>query len=44
MNVSLDFKFGPYVIPQKLILHITKYFFTLIPPNPLIKGRKYIDK
>jgi len=40
MNVTLDFKFGSYIIPQKLILHTTKYFFTMVPPNPILRGRK----
>lgn len=39
MNVTLDFKFGSYVIPQKLILHTSKFFFTMVPPNPVSKGR-----
>ena len=40
MNVTLDFKFGSFVIPQKLILHTSKFFFTMVPPNPVSKGRK----
>ena len=43
MNVTLDFKFGNFIIPQKLILHTSKYFFTMVPPNPVLKGRKYFS-
>ena len=38
MNVSFDYKFGMFVIPKQLILHSSKYFFTLVPPNPALKG------
>jgi bis(5'-adenosyl)-triphosphatase len=39
MNVSFDYKFGNFIIPQKLVLHSSKFFFTMIPPNPILKGR-----
>jgi hypothetical protein len=39
MNVSFDYKFGMFVIQKMIILHSSKYFFTLVPPNPILKGR-----
>jgi bis(5'-adenosyl)-triphosphatase len=38
MNVSYDYKFGMFIIPKTLILHSSKYFFTMVPPNPVLKG------
>jgi bis(5'-adenosyl)-triphosphatase len=38
MNVSFDYKFGMFVIPKLFILHTSKYFFTMVPPNPILKG------
>jgi hypothetical protein len=39
MNVAFDYKFGNFIIPKQLVLHTSKYFFTMIPPNPVLKGR-----
>ncbi len=38
MNVSFDYKFGMFLIPKIFIIHSSKYFFTLVPPNPIMKG------
>jgi hypothetical protein len=40
MNVAFDFKFGSLGIPQKYVLHSTKYLFSILVPNPILKGRK----
>lgn len=42
MNVSFDYKFGMFVIQKMLIIHSSKYFFTLVPPNPILKGHVVI--
>ncbi len=38
MSVSYDFKFGSFIMPKMLILHTSKHFFSLVPPNPILKG------
>ncbi len=40
MTSTFDYKFGMYVIPKMFVLHSSKYFFTIVPPNPVLKGRK----
>ena len=40
MNVSFDYKFGMFLVPKMFILHSSKYFFTMVPPNPILRGRK----
>ena len=40
MNLSLDFKFGKYIIPRNFIIYQGKNFFAMVPPNPILKGRK----
>ena len=40
MNVASDYKFGPFLIPQKFILGTTAHLFYLLVPNPIVKGRK----
>ncbi len=40
MNLSLDFKFGKYIIPRNFVIYQGKNFFAMIPPNQILKGRK----
>ena len=40
MSLTFDYKFGMFLIPKMFVLHSSKYFFTLAPPNPILKGRK----
>jgi hypothetical protein len=40
MSLTFDYKFGMFVIPKMFVLHSSKYFFTIAPPNPILKGRK----
>lgn len=37
MNVY-DYKFGTFIMPKILIVHSSKYFFSVVPPNPVLKG------
>lgn len=38
MNASFDYKFGKFTIPKMFVLHSSKHFFSLVPPNPILKG------
>ena len=40
MKISLDFKFGKYIIPRNFIIYQGKNFFAMVPPNPILRGRK----
>lgn len=42
MNASFDYKFGRFLIPKIFVIHSSKHFFTMVPPNPILKGRKLI--
>ena len=41
MNAVFDYKFGNFIIPRGLVLYSSKYFFAMVPPNQLLKGRNY---
>ena len=38
-SLIMDSKFGSFVVQKTLIFTVSKYFYSFLVPNPILKGR-----